>query len=242
MHRDLAAVALLVLLALAGCRTTLLDVMERDTLVALPYPAPRGRCFLGVVCAKDSPDDAIGLRIQRVLAESPAEEWGLRPGDEIRRIDTTIVRTAQDLNLALCDTLPEKYDIVISTGGEERTISKVSRVGWDARALHVFGRFKDLSRKNDATFTIPVLFYYEHMTIPAESFRALTGLAVTDAVTYFRDTAIGDALGIVTLWRSEHTYLNGAWRLSLVVHIYDSTTNDVLKDLVAPGEERLEVF
>ena len=55
---------------------------------------PRG--FVGIIF-----DDADGIVVREVLAESPAEKAGFKPGDKIESIKNTNIDDAKDLNRAL---------------------------------------------------------------------------------------------------------------------------------------------
>lgn len=232
-----------VALALSGCRTTFVEEMEKKTFYGDRVPNARDMksVFVGVSVPKESGPESIGLKIERVLAGSPAAKAGLQPGDEIRGLDKAIVRSAHDLDAALRTVNGSTYTLVVASNGEERQVP-IEKDNWESRCLELRGKWLDVSRTNDTSIVIPLIFTYEHMVLTPDVFKAWTGIAVTEPVTYYRDVAIFDLIGDLAVWRSEHTYLEGAWRLTVVWPIYTSTSDDPLEGIVAPGEDRLTVF
>ena len=75
--------------------------------------------FLGAVAgATEQPTS--GARVEKVLAGSPAEQAGLRPGDVITRLGPIAVRSARDLDTALRTLIPgQPVEVVLERDGKE---------------------------------------------------------------------------------------------------------------------------
>jgi putative serine protease PepD len=80
--------------------------------------APRG--FLGVEIAEG--DD--GVTIKTVLADGPAAKAGLKPGDRIRKLGDSGIRSAEDFRTRLGKS-PEgaKHTVTVLRDGRERVVT-----------------------------------------------------------------------------------------------------------------------
>ncbi len=228
----------------AGCRSTLVEKMEDEYAPVMTAPAAgrEGRPFIGIVVTRDSPPDSVGIKVERVLSEGPADQAGIRPGDEIRQVNKVPVRNALDLDGVLRhakDAAGWSAKVTVATNGEERVI-ELTPQPWTDRLGTLRGAFRRISRSNDVLFQIPLIFAYEHMTIAPDVFQAWTGIATTEPIDYYRDLAFIDLFGVFDFFRTEKTFLAGASRLTIFVRLYTSTSDqDVPR---APGEDKLEVF
>lgn len=78
------------------------------------------RAFLGIALDEWSEE---GVRVSGVYPESPAEEAGLRRGDEIVAVDDDDVQTSRDLQQLLSQKEPDdKVTISVERNGRQRTL------------------------------------------------------------------------------------------------------------------------
>lgn len=78
------------------------------------------RAFLGITLDENARD---GVRVTGIYPESPAEEAGLRRGDEIVAVDDDEVRSNRDLQRLLSQRDPDDdISITVARNGRERTL------------------------------------------------------------------------------------------------------------------------
>lgn len=88
-----------------------------------PPPAPRPRGYLGVTMS-ETPDGIV--RISGVRPESPAEEAGLRPGDEILAINDREVYSYRDVTRMIARHNPgDTVQLDIDRNGRDRNVEVV---------------------------------------------------------------------------------------------------------------------
>ncbi|HZV02057.1 MAG TPA: PDZ domain-containing protein [Planctomycetota bacterium] len=245
------ALLVALLVAATGCKSNLWkDVSERGPTAS--EEARRCDLCLGIVTRKDPPDTAIGVPIVRVLKESPAEKAGLAPGDEIRSVGGKITRTPNELVGALHalrtgagdqpDPTCRPVDLVVARDGEERVV-KTTFTTWGDQNRIARDRIED--RNTKSTLSIPLIIDYESRTLPAELYLAYKGFQLAEPALLYRDLDIVPLLGFFSLFRLERTQVRPAFRLQVATwplvftHISDE---EGLKDLLAPGEDRLESY
>lgn len=88
-----------------------------------PPPAPRQRGYLGVTMS-ETPDGMV--RVTNVRPDSPAEEAGLRPGDEIMAINDREVYSYRDVTRMIARHSPgETVQLDIDRNGRDRNVEVV---------------------------------------------------------------------------------------------------------------------
>jgi hypothetical protein len=244
------------LVALAGCRSSLWkDVSEKPQ--GETERQREGRLCLGVTVPRDSSGVAIGVPIRRVLKESPADQCGLGPGDEIRSVGGRNVRSAEELDGVLralrhgsgdevgaTDRPPSTVDIVVASCGEEHVVH-CRLTTWGDQARLARERCETHAKVYESTFSIPLLVDYEKMSVPTDVFRDYYGRELSEPLLVYRDVDLVPLLGFFSLFRFESTSMRDAWRLQLLAWplVFTWISDDEgLKELLAPGEDRLEVL
>lgn len=76
-------------------------------------------------------EDTSGVRVVSVLADSPAAEAGLEPGDLLTTLDGRWTTNVADVYAAAADVTPgEALEVVLLRDGEERTLTLTPRAGF----------------------------------------------------------------------------------------------------------------
>lgn len=241
MLRNVLAAGLLgLLVAASGCKSNLwADVSDHPKTHA--QKEEEKERFLGVVVADKAPPLAVGVRVERVLRSSPAEQAGIRPGDEIRGLGGQSVRTASDLDAAIRRCTGDKpVEVVVAREGEQwkGNIRPTTR-----------GEQKEIARERlvshaktlESTVRVPFLLDYQKLEVKPDMWRDYLGQKVIEPVVLYRDIDIVPLLGIFSLFRLETAGYRDAWRLQLLTWPlkFQSIGNVDDREDLAPGEEAL---
>ena len=80
------------------------------------------RAYLGV--RNGTPPDRSGALVDSVVANGPAAQGGLQPGDKITKIDNKDIKSSEDVSSAVTARKPgEQAKVVVVRGGQERTLT-----------------------------------------------------------------------------------------------------------------------
>ncbi len=254
--KRIVAVALLVLVT--GCKSNLWkDITEKDSSLKNKKATTKGLCF-GVVVPKDVPETSIGVLVERVLKESPADQAGIVPGDEIRSLGGRVVRNARDLenairavktrngdNVGVTGAQAAPVDVVVAFDGEERIVH-CKLVPWSERSEFARERVQVHAKLHESTVSVPFIVDYAKLSVPPAMFRDYYGWMLAEPLVLYRDVDIVPLLGIFSLFRLETTAYRDAWRLQVFTWPLKFTSTDDEeegeKSRLAPGEERFDAL
>jgi S1-C subfamily serine protease len=80
------------------------------------------RAYMGV--RNGTPPDRSGALVDSVVANGPAAQGGLQPGDKITKIDNKDIKSSEDVSSAVTARKPgEQAKVVVVRGGQERTLT-----------------------------------------------------------------------------------------------------------------------
>lgn len=259
---------LLVLLALAGCKSSMTHAWRIDE-------EDKDKPFLGIMVMKDGTDgEAPGLGIQRVLRDSPADDAGVRAGDVLLRFGATAVSQSADLDGALGTAqdpawgpkiqnyreqkeLLEKYGKYFGSMGAGSPLMPTSRVEltilrgteeliipvdlrpWGEYRRMADARLDEAAGAHEVEVTLPFIFDYSRKEIPAETWLAYRGQKVTEPVVTYQDTDILPLL-VCSLFRVEQVPVAGSTRITLVHWPLQFTLDGESETSPAGGEDAYE--
>lgn len=248
------ALLVVLLLFVSGCRSNLWKDVSEKAHTEAELERERQLC-LGVTVPLEERETALGVVVQRVLRESPADQAGLAPGDEIRSIGGRIVRNARELEGALRsfrrtsgdnvgDATAASVDIVIASCGEERVL-RCKLTTWGDHLRLARERCQTHAKTYESSINVPLLFEYSCMAIPEDLFRDYFGQQLAEPLLLYRDVDVVPLLGFFSLFRFERTSYREGWRLQLLswpLVFTRISDDDRLKEKLALGEDRFEVL
>lgn len=197
------------LLGTPGCKSVLWqDVDEMPRTPA--EQAALKRIFLGIVVKKQTPGDAGGVRVERVLRDSPADNAKLKPGDEISGISGLPVTSADELDKALQEQFDNaEVDLLVASGGVERTVRVRVRI-YESYYKLAKTRTDAYARANDNRVPAIPFYDYRRCEVPVNMWLEYWGERMTKPVVLYEDKDYMPILNFWSAYRIETTdRLNG---------------------------------